>query len=641
MKSTQTLSAVLLLVAALILINIVGNLLPGQIDMTSGKLYSLSPGTNALLNELEEPIELTFYYSSSADGVPVSFKNFAERAEDLLEQYDRAGGYLVRLISIDPRPDTADEENAIRAGLTRQPLPNGAPLFLGLHVVQAEKETLIPFFQPEREPFMEYDISRLIYETTLLTRPRLGIITALDMDGATMPSMIPGQPTQGVPPWLVVDELRRTYDVSFLDHRDEASLESIDILAVIHPPKMEPYMLFAIDQFVLSGKPVLFAIDPSSTVRRMQSAQQSGGMFGGPPSQVSSSDLDNLLSGYGISFDPQKVVGDLDNALQVFSQNSSAPLLNPTYVALESFDSENPVMAQLNSIWLIEPGSLSVSPRPNVQFERLLHTSKRSGEMINGSLSFLPPDQLMDQILPDSIERTLAGVMTGKFQTAFPDGSPPKPEEEKDEGEQLIEALQNSLLEGGGETNSFLSESAETSRIVVLSDTDFIFDEFAVQRVNLFGAESYRPYNDNLAFFANLIDSLAGSEALLNIRGKGSIFRTFDRIEAMERAAQESFRNAQIEVEAQIAETSRQLRELQQQQDSQGILVASPEVLDAIEDLRNNEADFRQRLREIRKTMREDIEATEITLAAFNMIVSPVIIILFGIAFFVQRGKRK
>src|SRR5690606_33065371 len=128
------------------LVTFIGMLVRGQADLTANKLYTLSEGSRSLLARIDEPVTLRFYFSRSVEGVPIFFKNFATRVEDLLHQYENAAPGKVRLEVINPRPDTPEEEAAIRAGLSGQPLPSGETIFFGLVAIQADQEQTIPMF---------------------------------------------------------------------------------------------------------------------------------------------------------------------------------------------------------------------------------------------------------------------------------------------------------------------------------------------------------------------------------------------------------------------------------------------------------------------------------------------------------------
>ena len=62
-----------------------------------------------------------------------------------------------------------------------------------------EKTLAIPFFDPAREAFLEYDIAKLLYELNQAHKPSIGIISSLPVDG---------NPVLGQPPWTVVATAR-------------------------------------------------------------------------------------------------------------------------------------------------------------------------------------------------------------------------------------------------------------------------------------------------------------------------------------------------------------------------------------------------------------------------------------------------
>ena len=125
MKLGKKISAVALLAAGLVLVIYLANSLAGRVDLTAEHTYSLSDGSKNLLKKLEEPVTLKLYYSHSFKGLPVWFKNFESRVEELLREYASASHGKVKVVVIDPKPDTKEEEAATRAGLTGQPLDQG------------------------------------------------------------------------------------------------------------------------------------------------------------------------------------------------------------------------------------------------------------------------------------------------------------------------------------------------------------------------------------------------------------------------------------------------------------------------------------------------------------------------------------
>ena len=314
---SKTLAIVLLLVG-LVLVNYLASSIPVRLDATSESIYSLSNGTKAMLGKIEDPITLDLYFSRDANGLPIAYKNYAARVQEMARQYVRASRGKLTLNVINPRPDTPDEEKATGSGLTPQVAQQGGEqFFFGLVVTQADLQKTIPAFTPQREQFLEYDLSKLVHSVQQFDKPKLGLLTSLPLQGTSpqqmqMMMMMRQQPQPGQ---MVMTELEQSFEVVTVEPTATELPANLNVLFVAHPQNVAPKLQYAIDQFILSGKPVVLAVDPSSQHFKRQSNPQQMMMGGGP--QNVSSDLPTLLNAYGIQYDAQKVVGDLENATQV------------------------------------------------------------------------------------------------------------------------------------------------------------------------------------------------------------------------------------------------------------------------------------------------------------------------------------
>ena len=164
---------------------------------------------------------------------------------------------------------------------------------------------MIPALVTEREQFLEYDLSQLLYQAQLLDRRKLGLLSGVPlqpvMDYMAMQS---GRMPESQ---LVITEWEKTFNIVTVEASADSLPADLDVLAIVHPQNLSKKLLFAIDQFLLSGKPVFIAVDPSSRYFRVRGNQMA--MMGGPPPNVSS-DLPDLFKGWGIVYDPQSVVAD-------------------------------------------------------------------------------------------------------------------------------------------------------------------------------------------------------------------------------------------------------------------------------------------------------------------------------------------
>jgi ABC-type uncharacterized transport system involved in gliding motility auxiliary subunit len=609
---------VLLLAVVLLLINFLAARLPVRGDLTAGRIYTLSDGSRALLAKIEEPITLQLHASRDISGLPVSYKNYADRVEEMLRAYVRASGGRISLEVVSPAPDTIEEERAQAAGLQAQQVPvTGEPFYLGLVALQADQQKTIPVFSPQREELLEYDISSLIHSVQQLRKPRLGLLTKLPLAGSPFNPMA----QRGSPAQLIHQEWARSFDIVPIEPGFAQLPSDLAALAVIHPAGLTPAQEFAIDQFILSGKPALLAVDPSSTWFKNQSRQS--GMFGmGSPD--ASSNLTRLLPAYGITYDAQQVVGDSRLATPVNAGNGQIARM-PVWLSLTSaqLNPASPATAQLGSLLFIEAGALDIAPREGREITRLIETSEVAGLLPNFTLQFAQPDDITRSLTPGTEKKTLAALIRGPLATAFPDGPPTEKTESPDNNAPPPAA---SVKQG-------------QATLLVVADTDWLLDDFSVRRVPFFGQEMVEPLNENLFLGSNIIEFLAGSPDLIALRGKRSAQRPFEIVARIEDEARQRY-NAQLAaLETRLAEVQGKLSELQGKSSESGRLVATPEVLKTIEEFQTQELAMRRERREIRRALREDIDALETHLLMVNLLASPILLGVFGL-WFANHRKR-
>lgn len=621
MKLGRTFTVLSLLGAGLVFVNYLGSSLPFRFDLTGDSLYTLSPGSKKLVSSVEEPIQLEFYFSQSNESVPVMYKNYARRVQEMLRQYVRASGGRIQLSLVDPRPDSPEEERATAAGLSPQLLNTGEKVYFGLVATQADQQKVMAAINPQREPFLEYDLSQLLFSVQQVQRKKLGLLTGLPLQGAPANPMMMMRRQAAQQPQFILSELEKTFEIVTVDASMTSLPADLDALAVIHPQGLSPKLEYAIDQFILSGKPALLAVDPASQHFKQQSQ---GMMFGGPQPGVSS-DLPRLFGAYGLDYRPG-IVGDLRNAAPV-QTGSGGVMRFPLWIYLkkEGLATDSLATAQLSSLLFVEAGSFRPAPESTAQFTPLVQTSAETGELDAAAAMMAQPETVSRDIKPDGV-RTLAALVRGKFKSAFPEGAP------KD-----APAADGKEPPPAAPSAPGLKESSGTSTVIVVADTDWLMDSYSVRRMNFLGVQAAEPLNDNLAFASNALEMIAGSPDLIGLRGKGSSIRPFLVVDEMERQANARYQSQLQALDDKLASIQQKLTEIQGQKTGGNRLVASAEVQKALDDFRKQQAEANGERRKIRKALREDIEALENELLLVNLFAAPFAVVAFGAWFFRRR----
>ena len=286
----------LVVLAIVIAANVIFSQIPLRKDLTEDQLYTLSDGTRDLVQHLEQPVVLKFFFNESDAQVPVMLKQFAQRVKDLLHEYERAGQGNIQLEFYDPQPDSDAEDWAQRYGLAGQSLGFMGPnLYIGLVAVMGEQEAVIPVIDPQAENLMEYNISRLIARVGKPQKPVVGVMSSLPVLGE--PSMaFMGNPRSAAQPWVVFKELKQDYDLRPVETTAESIDPALETLILVHPKNLSEKTQYALDQFVLRGGRLIAFLDPLCIAE--QEMQLSPQMQAGGPG----SNLDKLLAAWHVNF---------------------------------------------------------------------------------------------------------------------------------------------------------------------------------------------------------------------------------------------------------------------------------------------------------------------------------------------------
>jgi ABC-type uncharacterized transport system involved in gliding motility auxiliary subunit len=539
-----------------------------------------------------------------------------------LRQFESAANGLIRLNIINPEPDTEEEEAATGAGVTGNPIGNGETLYFGLSMSQADNQESIPFFSPQKENSLEYDIAKALYAVQLWEKPTIGLISGLPAVGT--PQFFPGQQPQAQD-WVFVQQLRQSFEISEINSATDWPAV-VDVLMVVHPQALDDELLYKIDQHILSGKPAFIALDPSSYFMKAQQNQQQ--MMMGQPPQGVTSNLSKLFSAYGIEFNEMEMVVDTEYAARVSTQ--SGPTQMPTWLNMneKAINQDEFIMAQLDSLLMVEAGSFKKAEESELEITPLIQSSDKAGTLFAMLANQIQsPQQLVTNMSAAKEPLTLAGFVRGSLKSAFPDGKPkPAPQE----GE---EPAPTPEVDVAG-----LKESSEAASIFLITDSDWLQDQFSVQRI--FGS-LFQPLNDNLNLITNAIEFMSGSRDLISIRPRGNTIRPFKVVDDIEREAQVEYQQKLEELNNEVQGFEARINELRSQQGNGTTLIVTPEVQAELQELQQNAAAKRGERREVRKKLREKVESLGFRLALANLVFMPGCVFVAGILFFVRRHHRK
>jgi ABC-type uncharacterized transport system involved in gliding motility auxiliary subunit len=591
-----------------------------RVDLTQNRLYTLSPGTQQLLSELKEPINLYFYFSreAAAKQAPLVMP-YANRVREFLEELAARSGGKIHVAIVDPQPFSDDEDRAAEFGLQSLQAGNGDALYFGLTGTNStDGRSSIPSFQADREEFLEYDVAKLINDLGTPKKPVIGLMSSLGLQGQFNP--MTGQMGE---PWPILTQLQDLFTMRSLtadvDHIDK----DVDVLMLVHPKQLPPKTLYAIDQFVMRGGRVLLFVDPNSGADT--SGQDPSNPLAGAMADHSSN-LVPLLAAWGVDYDPTKVIGDLERGLEVRTSAQSPPVRHIGILGLshEDMNQKDVVSASLDKLNLATVGALAARPGAKTTFEPLLLSSASAApipaQRFNG---LTDPSILRDGFKPTGIRYALAARITGPVESAFPQGLPP---------DQKAAA---------GPPVAHLAKSTAPANIVIIADTDLLMDYMWVQTREVFGQRVAQAFANNGDLVANVLESWRGNSAVSSVRGRATFSRPFARVEALRHQADDRLRSKALELQAELQQTETKLTELQSKRNDQSSLMLSPEQEAELKRFVAEKASVRKQLRETQRGLDVDINRLESWLKVINIGIAPLLVAVAGVIILSQRRRRR
>ncbi len=558
-----------------------------RLDLTQSRQYTLSAGTRAIIAKLQEPVTLRFYFSrKNSANYPVTTA-YAKRVRDLLGLYAALSHGRIVLEDVDPEPFTPEEDRAVEAGMKSAPVTAGGAVYFGLEGINSlDDRTAIPYFAADREPYLEYDLTALLYQLSHPGKPKIALLSQLPMTNA---------PGSGGQPLGLYAELSHSYDVVTLKEDFSAIPPDTSLLLIAHPQQIQVAQLRMIEMYVLKGGRALIFVDPLSEL--VQREQQ--------PSAPPSSDLVALLKGWGVDYAPTQVVLDRGSAQRIRNpadpQREAVPYPLWLHLTGTNFAKADPVTASLNGLNLASAGSLAPTKDATTHFEPLLFSSTDASLYPrNQTLTMTDPGTLEAAVRPTGKPITLAARITGR--AVFP---------------------------GVAEGNI---------NIIVVADTDIWDDRFWLDQGDPGnGSAGGTPFADNEGFVLNAVESLTGSDDLISLRARGNVDRPFTVVRQMQAEAEARFRETLDSLRAKLSSSQSELAQLQQGGQQSAL---TPAQNASVARVQREIAGTRAQLRDVQRRLNADIDRLGTVLAFANILLVPLLVAGFAIVFGLIRRRR-
>ncbi|MFT5592452.1 MAG: ABC-type uncharacterized transport system involved in gliding motility auxiliary subunit [Oceanicoccus sp.] len=564
-----------------------------RVDLTEQNIYSLSQGSKNIVSNLEQEVTINLYFSDKATKDLTALRSYAKRVEELLQEYVLLSDGKLSLNIIDPEPFSEAEDKAAEAGLQAVPIATGDDVYFGLQAKNSKgDESTIGFFQPDKEPFLEYEISELIYRLSQTRIPVVGLMTSLDMRGGF--DMQRGGTT---PPWAVFEQLDQLYDVRWVEDQIEEIEKDIELLIVVQPSNLDDASLYAIDQFVMNGGKLIAFVDPKAEGKQPSAMGED---------DIAINPLQPLLNQWGVDYDDSQVVIDAQYGLTVSMGQGMPPVRHLGLLGLQA-DGLNPnevVTGELETINFASAGFVQPSQDATTTFDALAWSSTVAQTVdINRYNVAQDPRQLMNGFEPTGESYVLAARISGVANSHF---------------EKAPVELETPREHIGSNDNI---------NVMVIADTDMLTDRLWVQIQNFFGQRIVQPWADNGALANNMVEQYLGSNDLITIRSRGRFARPFEVVQDLQQQAQSEFYENEQALQRQLEETEQRMAELETQRNKES-LTLSPEQEATLNGFQQEKLRIRKALRDVRHELDKDIESLGSWLKVLNIAIIPILLTL-------------
>ncbi len=592
-----------------------------RFDLTESNIYTLSDGTKSILQSINEPLNFKLFYTKQIGDINPVYQNYYDRVKEILGQYVLLSNNKIKLKIFNPKPFSNEEDKAVEYGLQGVEIIAGVYGYFGLIATNStDDEEKIIFFQPDRTPFLEYDLSKIVTNLANPNRRIVGLYTDLPMFGTFNP-LAKTQDAAAAPPWAVYNQMKEFFEVKRIHEKTSSLPEGLELLMLVHPKKIPERLLYMIDQFVLKGGKLLVFIDPNSETES----------FSPNTNQVkegdNNSDLKELLDKWGVELVENKVVGDLLSARRVQIGSSDQPSVTD-YIAWldikkDHMDDTHQATSKVQRLTFATSGFLKNNEKNNnISFRRLVWSTTQSMQIDVADVKFTPnPTNLLRNFVPSNEELTLAAEIKGNFSSNFPDGPP------------------DTNIKNDFDKNKHINESIKPTTLVILADTDMLYDEYWLKYEQ---SGEVLPIANNADFTVNLLEYLNGTEDLIGLRGKGVSSLPFVKVEKIQKEAEQKFRSKEQELLEKLNNYQSKLENIQKGsvEDGGKTLLTEKETLE-IDKFREEMIFVRSELRKVQNALRKDIEKLDSTLKFFNIFFVPILLIIISLVLgFVGRRKR-
>ncbi|MEA2103520.1 MAG: GldG family protein [Candidatus Cloacimonadota bacterium] len=480
MKNLDNTLKTILIIAIIIIINLISLQIFTRIDITKGKKYSISKYSKNLVGNLKDKLTIKAFFTPN---IPSPYNKLERDVKDKLEEYKAFANRYFQFEFVKDKDKEKFVQEASRYGIPEvrvNAIEKDEAVIknvnMGLVIMYEDRTETIPVIEGTQN--LEYDISAKINKLIKKNLPEVGFLQGhgeLDFENKLQ---------------NIKKQLEANYELKAINlAENKTALEDAEVLVIAAPKSKIPLdEQYAIDQFIMKGKKVLFMMDNVEADIQTQP----------PKAEFYPNDMNLWFANYGFKINRDLVYDAQSQNVQVQQVINNRRHISfmryPFFIQVADFNKTNLIVKNLNPITLFFASSVDTSfaAEKGIRTIKLASSSKRSG-LQDGRLNIAAQRNTNLKYAKQNI--LLAALLTGNFSSYFSDKS-----------------LPDSL---NIDTSGMIRDGSE-SRLLAIGNAQFISDDYLSQ--------------SNALFFANSIDWMAQEKGLIQIRSKNIVAPKLDDI---------------------------------------------------------------------------------------------------------------
>lgn len=591
LKKYQLVILSILMLLSFVAINIAVSLFfaPVVLDTTPDAKYSLSDKTKKWLKNNKSNIYMRLYVSGG-------YKEYARDVLRLLEQYRSSSAGKISIKTIDVKPLSAAESEAIKLGVQEI----GNKNYIGLVVSDEEGNFVtIPYLNPLRKSYMEHDISRLLSRVGNKYKKTIGVLNSEIKLTATESAL------DYTTDWPFLDILRYDYNIKSIKSNVPYISNDIDLLMIVNPKYLSGDTVYAIDQYLMRGGNILVFLDPVSEVAIAEKKYR--------PSATS---LEKFLKNLGVEYDYTKVVADRENN-RIITKADNSQVSYPFWINIENIN--NDLIKGLKTVLLNSSGYLKLSPQNGLSTQILLSSSENSGVGKTESVVFGSINESINDIKNSSDNLPVGVLLEGKFKSIY--NAP----------------LYESKLYLAGEY-AYRSIMLSKGKVAVIADSDLLNSK--LWNSNLLPNQNWYdvvPYSNNFDFTEVLVDYLSNSN-LLSVAPRYTFYNTKSLDLKFMDLVKKKYANTLMKLKKDISDIEDQQNKLMEQIKKQEVIMSIP-VAQNMQNMEKKKIDLNNELKQLQQEQENMYNVVLVVFVIGNLLL-PLLFLLLVIFIYKQNCKK-